>query len=135
MPAPPPNPDDPAAEQWAAQGAAAQLPTLRLELLSRSVLLAIFEGTPELVWLEQPHHNIEFAVNPSDEGGFFLDRHGTAGQVEPGPPIPVPVRVANNRVIAVAALRDQLAALTGPPVLPQTGSAAFTGNGAHVTDA
>ena len=120
------NPDDPAAGQWAAEAAAAQLCTLRLELLSPSVLLAIFDGIPELVWLEEPHHNIEFAVNTDKEQRFFLDRHGAVGQVEqPAPPVPVPVRAANGRVVAVAALRDDLAALTGPPVLPQTGSAAF----------
>ena len=119
------DPDSPAAAQWADAAAAVQLATLRLELLSPSVLLAIFDGIPELVWLEEPHHNIEFAVNPADQGGFFLDRHGTVGQVEPGAAVPVPVRAANGRVVAVAELRDQLAALTGPPVLPQTGSAAF----------
>ena len=120
------NPDDPAATQWADQAAAAQLTTLRLELLSPSVLLAVFDGIPELVWLEEPHHNIEFGVTPNNTGGFFLDRHGPVGQVEqPAAPVPVPVRAANNRVVAVAALRDELAALTGPPVLPQTGSAAF----------
>jgi hypothetical protein len=119
------NPDDPAAGQWAIQAAAAQLPTLRLELLSPSVLLAIFDGIPELVWLEEPHHNIEFAVQTRNDVSFFLDRHGAVGQVESGPPVPVPVRLANNRVVAVAALRDELATLTGPPVLPQTGSAAF----------
>jgi hypothetical protein len=119
------NPDDPAAEQWAAAAAAAQLTTLRLELLSPSVLLAIFDGIPELVWLEEPHHNVEFGVTSNNEVSFFLDRHGAAGQVETGPPVPVPVRAANHRVVAVAALRDELATLTGPPVLPQTGSAAF----------
>jgi len=120
------DPDSAAAEQWADAAAAAQLTTLRLELLSPSVLLAVFDGIPELVWLEEPHHNIEFAVNPGEQGGFFLDRHGTAGQVEQGAAaVPVPVRAANGRVVAVAELRNQLAALTGPPVLPQTGSAAF----------
>jgi len=118
------NPDDPAAGKWAAQAAAAQLTTLRLELLSPSVLLAIFDGIPELVWLEEPHHNIEFGVNTDKEQRFVLDRHGAIGQVEPGGAVPVPVRAANGRVVAVAALRDELA-LIGPPVLPQTGSAAF----------
>ena len=120
------DPDDPAAEQWANEAAAAQLTTLRLELLSPSVLLAVFDGIPELVWLEEPHHSIEFGVTPNNTGGFFLDRHGPIGQVEqPAGAVPVPVRAANHRVVAIAALRDELAALTGPPVLPQTGSAAF----------
>ena len=120
------DPDSPAAEQWAQAAAAAQLTTLRLELLSPSVLLAIFDGIPQLVWCEEPHHNIEFAVNTIDGVGFTLDRHGAAGQVEqPDVPVPVPVRAANGRVVAVAELRNRLAALTGPPVLPQTGSAAF----------
>jgi hypothetical protein len=119
------DPDSPAAEQWAAAAAAAQLTTLRLELLSPSVLLAIFDGIPELVWCEEPHHNIEFAVQTKDDVSFFLDRHGAAGQTEPGPQVPVPVRAANRRVVAVAELRNRLAALTGPAVVPQTGSAAF----------
>jgi len=119
------DPDSPAAAQWAADAAAAQLTTLRLELLSPSVLLAIFDGIPQLVWCEQPHHNVEFAVATNDEVSFFLDRHGAAGQIEPGAAVPVPVRAANGRVVAVAELRNRLAALTSPAVLPQTGSAAF----------
>ena len=119
------DPDSPAAEQWAQAAAAAQLTTLRLELLSASVLLAIFDGIPQLVWCEAPHHNIEFALQTTADVSFYLDRHGAAGQTEAGPQVPVPVRAANGRVVAVAELRDRLAALTSPPVVPQTGSAAF----------
>jgi hypothetical protein len=124
---PPENLDDPATvAKWAADAAAAQLTTLRLELLSRSVLLAMFDGIPELVWCEQPHHNIEFGLNPNDGAGWFLDRHEATGAPEQGAgSVPVPMRAANGRVVAVAELRKQLAALNDPKLVPQTGSAGF----------
>lgn len=39
-----------------------QLATIRLELLSPSVMIALFQGTPQLVYLEQPPHGLEFTV-------------------------------------------------------------------------
>jgi hypothetical protein len=124
-----PAPDgdgDAAAEQWASAAAAAQLTTLRLELLSPSVLLALFDGIPELVWCEEPHHGIEFGVTTTDDVHFTLDRHEAGGQTEQNvPPVPVPVRAANHRVVAVAELRRRLSALGDPNLVPQTGSAGF----------
>jgi hypothetical protein len=72
------------------------------------VLLALFAGAPELVWLEEPHHGVQFGVDPA------LDRPGPAGPV-PGTPLPagrtalkrynVPVRDESGnptgRVVAV----------------------------------
>src|SRR5215471_19346752 len=37
-----------------------QLLTLRLERLSASVMLALFQGIPKLVVLEEPHHGVQF---------------------------------------------------------------------------
>ena len=124
--APSPGDDTPAGQQWDAAAAAAQLPTLRLELLSPSVLLALFDGIPELVWCEEPHHNIEFGVYTTDEQNFLLDRHGPTGAVEQGAAqVPVPMRATGQRVVAVAELRSRLAGLGDPNLVPQTGSAAL----------
>jgi len=117
--------EEPGAAKWAAEAAAAQLKTLRLELLSPSVLLALFDGIPELVWCEQPHHNVEFGVS-SNADGFFLDRHEASGAPEQGAAaVPVPVRAANRRVVAVAELRKRLAQLNDSKLVPQEGSAGF----------
>jgi len=130
VPPSPGNVDDPKEAQWAANAGTVQLRTLRLELLSPSVLLALFDGIPQLVWCEEPHHGVQFGVTESD-GAFLLDRHEASGETEPGETpaqqVPVPLRAANGRVIAVQELRRRLYALqsTDAKLIPQTGSAAF----------
>jgi hypothetical protein len=102
-----------------------QLPTLRIERLSPAVIIALFQGVPALVWLEEPHHNVQFGVYPRN-GTFYLKRHRQAGDIElAGAPIPVPVRQTNTHVVAVANVRDALARLSDPAMPAQTGSAAF----------
>jgi hypothetical protein len=96
-----------------AQVAAKQLPTLRLELLSPSVMLALFQGIPQLVFLEEPHHGVQFGVNRNPgTGAFEIDlRTATGDQVRVGGnpvPISVPVRSGHHRVIHVSALRRAL---------------------------
>ncbi len=127
VPPSPGNVNDPGAAEWAANATAVQLPTLRLERLSPSVLLALFDGIPQLVWCEEPHHGIQFGVTNSGEAGiFYLDRHEASGELEPGSQsVQVPVRAANHRVIAIQQLRNQLNALHDPNLVPQTGSAAL----------
>jgi len=120
------NVDDPAFAAWAENADAVQLTTLRLELLSPSVLLALFDGIPQLVWCEEPHHGIQFGVTTPDEVSFFLDRHKASGETEsPEQLVPVPVRAANGRVVAIQDLRSQLYQLDDPNLVPQTGSAGF----------
>jgi hypothetical protein len=127
----PPSPgtiDDPQTAAWAANAAKEQLTTLRLELLSPSVLLALFDGIPELVWCEEPHHGVQFGFATNDERNFTLDRHESSGEVEQGAAsIPVPMRAALPRVVDVAALRKRLYTdqLADSKLVPQTGSAAF----------
>jgi hypothetical protein len=104
------------------QTEAAKLTTLRLDLLSPSVLFALFDGIPKLVWCEEPHHGVQFGFeNPS------LARRDSTGHDYGGTPIPVPMRASNPRVVAVQALRDALfEAQTGDSTLvQQTGSGAF----------
>lgn len=103
------------------------LRTLRLERLSPSVLLALFEGVPRLVWCEEPHHGIQFGVQ--EVGGQFRvvrrDREGLL--IRDTAEIPVPVRTANRQVIAIRDLRDALrnARTVTPNMVEQTGSANF----------
>lgn len=109
---------------------ALQLQTLRLELLSPSVMIALFQGVPQLVILEEPHHGVQFGVhvNGSDAvylrtptGTQVLDSHNNQINVA------VPFRAANNRVVHVAELRRRLyaAQLGNAAAIKQTGSAAF----------
>jgi hypothetical protein len=104
-----------------------QLPTLRIERLSPAVIIALFQGVPELVWLEEPHHCMQFGVYRASNGTLHLKRHATAGDIElGGTPLPaVPVRQANPRVLAIANLRDMLYSHTDAQMPPQTGSASF----------
>ena len=39
------------------------VPLLRLERLSPSILIALFQGVPQLVWCEEPHHGVQFAIS------------------------------------------------------------------------
>lgn len=132
------NPDDPNTELDPSDPNVAkhQLKTLRLELLSPSVLLALFEGIPQLVFLEEPHHGVQFGILDSQQNGKFrmFIRNTTGHQIDSGGngiTIPAPVRASNPRVIHVAALRDSLQTQSGihdtpPNQMPQqSGSANF----------
>jgi hypothetical protein len=108
-----------------------QLRTLRLERLSPSILVALFDGVPKLVWCEEPHHGVPFGVVPKGTG-FVVPRRRATGEPE-GTPIAVPVRKSRPRVIAVSQLRAALEAARQAEIrarrsstMPdQTGSAAF----------
>lgn len=106
-----------------------QLPTLRLELLSPSVMIALFQGVPQLVILEEPHHAIQFGVHLNGGNCVYL-RDSTGHQVASGGnpvEVEVPVRAANNRVVHVAELRRRLFQdqASYPTAVQQTGSASF----------
>src|SRR6185312_11883747 len=38
------------------------VPILRLERLSPGVLIVLFDGVPRLVWLEEPHHGVQYGL-------------------------------------------------------------------------
>lgn len=109
----------------------AKLTLLRLERLAPSILLALIDGIPQLVWLEEPHHGVQFGAHRGQDGKPALYRRGATGipeEVSPTrPEVPVPMRKANNRVVAMAALRKRFYDLTpkDSAVAPQTGSAAL----------
>ena len=121
---PPANSTAAQLEQWLSDALQKQLKPLRIELLAPAVLLALFDGVPQMVWLEEPHHNVQFGLDESFFG-FSIPRHTTIGMVEPGQPIRVPVRRANTRVISAAGLRRNLFNSRDANMPAQNGSADF----------
>jgi hypothetical protein len=104
-----------------------QLKTLRLELLSPGVMIALFQGVPQLVILEEPHNGVMFGVH--DDQIFLRD---TTGHQVPssGPPyaeMALPFRSTNSRVIHVTELWRRLnqADAQQPEAIHVTGSASF----------
>ncbi|HEV7913059.1 MAG TPA: hypothetical protein VGP22_04795, partial [Albitalea sp.] len=131
------------AEPFDASSAAAvakQLPLLRLERLSPGVMLALFQGVPELVTLEEPHHGVQFGIDTSANGAKrFVPLRSKTGQIlqektrDVAINLPLPTRGRRSDVIDVLRLRDALAAkaTTPPPTkgdvppIAQTGAASF----------
>jgi hypothetical protein len=109
------------------------VPILRMELLSPSVLLTLFAGTPALVWLEEPHHGIPLGIEEDNElfvvgttGAqvFDTDEHGE----DVAKKIAVPMRGGLvTGVVDVAGLRAALDAAHNADnrIAPQGGSAAL----------
>jgi hypothetical protein len=111
-----------------AAAAKVQLKTLRLERLSPSVLIALFDGVPQLVWCEEPHHGVQFGVKTNPNGTYGITRRTTTGVGEGEKPLlGVPFRDNDRRVVHVSELRRRLATIAPPdPTMPaQTGSASF----------
>jgi hypothetical protein len=129
VPPPPANAGEAGMLGWRAMSDALQLRTLRLERLSPSVLLALFDGVPKCVWCEEPHQAMPFTFRPRFirlETTLTIDRRMATGENEPGgASLAVPVRAANARVIAIQELRNRLARLGDPALASQTGSAAL----------
>jgi hypothetical protein len=129
VPAPPPNASEADLVEWRVMSNALQLRTLRLERLSPSVLLALFDGVPKCVWCEEPHQAMPFTFRPRFirlQSTLTIARRTPLGEDEtPASSLAVPVRAANTRVIAVQELRNRLHRLNDPALAPQTGSAAL----------
>lgn len=117
-------------ETSAPQNLKQQLPSLRIERLAPAVLFALFQGVPELVILEEPHHGVQFGIR-RDAGRLSVPLRDATGnqllQNQRAITTAVPVRGANGSVVRIKALRDQLAAerAAHPTMVEQTGSAAF----------
>lgn len=113
-----------------------QLTTLRLELLSPGVMIALFQGVPQLVILEEPHAGVMFGVH-IDNGIPKLYLRDQYGNQIPVPhttdqyyDLQVPFRSTNARVVHVTELYKRLNQVrTGPNAVPTavpvTGSASY----------
>jgi hypothetical protein len=109
------------------------VPILRMELLSPSVLLVLFAGTPALMWLEEPHHGIQLGIDPNNEVTLVTPTGSEVTTTDAhGEEIPktatVPMRpVSVPGVIDIAGLVATLsqAHAADNRVAPQGGSAAL----------
>lgn len=119
-----------------ANAVAKQLRLLRLERLSPGVLFALFDGVPELVTLEEPHHGVQFGVDISSDGrSRLVPLRTSVGQLlsmgNKSVNVKLPVRASRSDVVHVARLRELLAAESattddhGQRPIAQSGSAAF----------
>jgi hypothetical protein len=97
------------------------------------VLIALFQGVPNMVMCEEPHHGIQFGVN-NDQGHLTTLRRDAAGvAIESTTPLEIPLRRGGLRVIAVAEVRRRLeqartggGGVTPSPTMPvQNGAANF----------
>jgi hypothetical protein len=109
---------------WLADAMTKQIKPLRIERLSPAVLFALFDGVPQMVWCEEPHHCVQFGVIERN-GRFAVSRHTRIGTLENKPDIAVPVRQANRRVISAAGLRRRLFQSRDADMPDQRGSADF----------
>jgi hypothetical protein len=109
------------------------LPTLRLERLSPGVLIVLWRGVPDRVELEEPHHGVQFGVDPAGQGYTVFLRRPNGEQVTPGSPVkvPVPMRTGGRGVVHMTELRRRLEIRRFLPA-PQgnAGAIAQTGAGA-----
>lgn len=114
------------------------VPLLRLERLSPSVLIALFQGVPTLVWCEEPHQGVQFGVQETQNGRLFIPVRNNIGELVTSgtvsdTQIPLPMRQSGRRVIAVAQLRKDIiakgeslqATFPGLHLPQQTGAAGF----------
>jgi len=121
-----------------------QLKTLRLELLSPGVMIALFQGVPQLVILEEPHTGVSFGLHVNNGIDMIYLRDATGHQIPippnpppPPPPAPqpppnyfeltLPFRSTNSRVVHVTELRRRLnqARTQHPTAVNVTGSASY----------
>jgi len=104
-----------------------QLRTLRLERLGGTVLLALFDGVPELVVLEEPSHGLQLGVARDAADAPGLERRAGDGRALPataGQLLPVPMR-SDGRTLDLLSLRRALhmERATHPSMPEQLGSA------------
>jgi hypothetical protein len=109
-----------------------QLKTLRLELLSPGLMIALFQGVPQMVMLEEPHHGVQFGVHIDGATNMVYIHDATGNQIYPTSSssaydIPLPARASNSRVVHITELRRQLNLFrsTALTAIPVTGSASF----------
>lgn len=120
---PPPPGFDPGVEL----GDVRPLEPLRIERLSTGIMIALFDGEPKLVTLEEPHDGIQFGIRDPDTRPNVPVRASNGRLVDPLASTDVPFRPNGRRVVDVMGLRSRLQANQADHEadVPQTGSANF----------
>jgi hypothetical protein len=89
-----------------------RLQLLRMERLAPAVLLAVFDGVPDSVVIEEPRSGVQFGVKASSpSGSFTVALRSTATAPSPGGPVPVPFRAGAPGVIHITELAHRLQAI------------------------
>jgi hypothetical protein len=106
-----------------------RLRTLRLERLAPAVLLALFDGVPQVVHVEEPRAGIQFGVDESDSRGRARAqvrlRSATTGEhFSPDRIVQVPFRRGAPGVLHMAALSRRMIAAS-PELGPALDAAEF----------
>lgn len=110
-----------------------RLELLRLEQLAPSVLLALFDGVPTLVVVEEPHGGAVLGVSAKQDGGWTLALRTSEGSLieedDEAVRVDVPLRPGGEDlgVVDVATLRNRLeeAAHSRPEMPPVVSPAAL----------
>ena len=100
------------------------MPILRLERLSPSTMLALFDGVPRMIWLEEPHSAVQFGVEGTIAGApLRVDIRDEQGR-DTGSFVELPMRMgAVPGVIDIESLAQQID--NARPLGMQRGSAAL----------
>jgi hypothetical protein len=95
-----------------------KLGLLRLERLAPAVLLALFDGVPQVVHIEEPRAGVQFGVDETDVGGRaraeVVLRNATTGErLQPRRTVRVPFRRNAPGVLHMRALATRMTAEAG----------------------
>jgi hypothetical protein len=90
---------------------------LRLERLNPSLLLALFDGQPRMLWLEEPHHAVQFGVE-DDGTRRWLDLRDLPGATTHRVDVPMRATQAPG-MVDIAALAQRIANAS-PAATPTT---------------
>lgn len=90
-----------------------RLGLMRLERLAPAVLLALFDGVPQAIHIEEPRSGIQFGVDETDQNGraraqVFLRNLATGERHEPRRPVQVPFRRGSPGVLHMGALARRM---------------------------
>jgi hypothetical protein len=96
---------------------------LRVERLAPAVLLALIDGVPDTVHVEEPKSAVQFGVDPDDGGRSLRVRDPATGKPKDSRKVSVPFRAGAPGVIDMTALRDKLTSEAGDVVGPTLSSA------------
>ena len=116
-------------DRAASQVTSLQLKTWRLEILSPSIMIALFQGIPQMVTLDQPHHGIQFGLVPTNDAQKFQlglrDAHGEQLTPAAANLVDVPMRGGTRRVVDIAGLWKGITSKGAAGLPAQTGGGSF----------
>jgi hypothetical protein len=107
-----------------------RLGLLRLERLAPAVLLALFDGVPQVVHVEEPRAGIQFGVDEVDQNGRaraeVVLRNATTGErLSPRKAVQVPFRRGAPGVLHMQALARRMTAAAAADLGPALDAAEF----------